>query len=152
MAASLLYSGAVLSDFLPDRIEPGVVLCRSGKYTSIAECEANSVIQMVPVIDNMFILGMDIYWTALGSSVTLDVGDDGNVDRFFDGIDASALGNATLAVEGDVATCFGQVYAADNTIDIKILGAVLPVAAVIQLDVYYKMLDGIRDEITAFGA
>lgn len=149
MAASLLYSGAVLADIMPDARNPGELLCRSAKYTSVAECEANTVIQMVPVFDGMMVVDIKLFWTALGTSVTLDVGDS-DIDRFFDGVDAAAAGAADLANEGDVATCYGHVYSADDTIDVKILGAVLPDAAVLVMHVFYKVVDAIADEEAAF--
>jgi len=150
MAAVTVTSDAAQSELCPDRLEAGVVLCRSAKYTAAAALDANSVIQMVPVCDGMMILDIQFSSTALGASRTLDIGDGTDVDLFFDGVDASSACAGDLFNEGDVATCFGKVYTEDDTIDIKVLGDTFPLAAVVTMNVYYKMVDGIDDENDSF--
>ena len=150
MAATLETTEAVDSELIPDARNAGEVLCRSAKFTAPAEIGINSVIEMVPVCDGMMVLDVQLFWTALGSGVLIDVGDS-DIDRYYDGVDAAAAGAADLANEGDLATCYGHVYTADDTIDVKILVAVMPKDAILVMHVFYKMLDAIADEESMFG-
>ncbi len=150
MAATTETTAAVQGELCPDRLDAGVVLCRSAKFTAAAALDANSVIQMVPVCDGMMILDIQFSCTALGASRTLDIGDGTDVDLFFDGIDASGACAGDLFNEGDVATCFGKVYTGDDTIDVKVLGDTFIINAVLIMNVYYKMVDGIDDENDSF--
>lgn len=166
MAASTLYSNAHLSGICPDHCIPaGVVLSRTGRYLSVAECEANSVIQLIPMPKGAQLLDLLISWTALGSGVTIDVGitDTGytgyDIDMFFDGLAAQYAGyarwgaamiNATAAacVHGAqmLATTWPYEFTANGTIDVKILGAVLPTAATLTGVAIYKQEGAIDDE------
>lgn len=166
MAASTLYSDAHLSGLCPDHCIPaGVVLSRTGTYLSTAECEANSVIQLIPMPKGAQLLDLLIAWTALGASVTLDVGicDTGytgyDIDMFFDGLVAQYAGYArwgAAMINGGAAACVHGVkmyattwpyeFTANGTIDVKILGAVLPAAATVTGVAFYKMEGAIADE------
>jgi len=150
MAAVTVTTDAVDSGLIPDARNAGQVLCRSAKYVAAAALDADSVVQMVPVCDGMLILDVQVSITAQGTGRTIDVGDGVTIDRFFDGVVVSAAAAMDLFNEGDVATCFGHKYTADDTINVKILGDTLLKDAVIIMNVYYKMLDTIEDEDGAF--
>lgn len=85
----------------------------------------NDVVQMVRVP-----LGARVIDTALGSddldtngspTITLDVGDGGDVDRF---IAASTIGQTGAApVQSILKTGFGFVYTASDTIDVMVKAA-----------------------------
>ncbi len=133
-----------------DPLDAGKVCCRSAKYTNVGAKPANDVFEMVPVPKGALIL--DIKWniTALGVGRTIDIGDGGTVDRFFDGIDVSA------AAAGHLFGTGGQnqfhTYAADDTVDVVVLGDTLPDGAVINMTVFYTMTGIIADETAVFGA
>jgi hypothetical protein len=58
--------------------------------------------------------------TASPSSVTLDVGDGGDVDRYIDGLDSTSTGHGAQVIN---ASNIGHVYGSADTIDVKVLGA-----------------------------
>jgi len=150
MAAVTVTTDAVDSELIPDARNAGQVLCRSAKYVAAAALDANSVVKMVPACDGMLVLDIKVSITAQGAGRTIDIGDNDDIDRFFDGVDVSSAAAMDLFNEGDVATCFGHKYTADNTINVKILGDTLIQDAEITMDVYYKMLDAIEDEAGVF--
>ena len=166
MAASTVYSNAHLAGICPDHCIPaGIVLSRTGRYLSVAELEANSVIQLIPMPKGAQLLDLYIGWTALGAGVTLDVGitDTGytgyDIDMFFDGLAAQYAGFAHFgaAAINDVAaaivhgaqmlaTTWPYEFTANGTIDVKVLGAALPITSTITGVAIYKMEGGIDDE------
>lgn len=146
MAAVTVKSAAALSGMVPDDINaPGHVLCRKGVYLSTAALDANSIAQLVPVKDNMQIVDIKLKWTAFGAGRTLDVGDGSVVDRYFDGLDVSAAGHATLWSEGE-ADSLDHEYTGDDTIDAKVLGDTWPDACTVTIFVFYTMTGVIADE------
>lgn len=159
MAAETVKSNAVKAEIMPDHTVPAtLVLSRTGSYTATAALEANSVIQLVPIPLGAQILDIIVQCTALGASRTLDIGDDGDLDRFFDGLPAeyallsrfaSEMGGAAANTAGNVthgSAALGYEYTASNTIDAKVLGGTFPEDAVIKATVLYKMQGGVADE------
>ena len=159
MAATTVQSNAVKAGLMPDHTVPAtIVLSRTGTYTATAALDANSVIQLVPIPLGAQILDIIVQCTALGAGRTLDIGDDGDIDRFFDGLSGvtaaisrfgSQMGGVTVNTAGNVvhgASALGYEYTADNTIDAKVLGDTFPAAAVITMTVLYKMQGGVADE------
>ena len=139
MAAVTVQASAYNSGQMPDRREAGVVLCRSAKYVNSGAKDANSIIQMLKVPNGAKLLKLDWKCSALGTGVTIDIGTSTTVDKYVDGANAAAA--ATGAVN-----CINENISADTGIQIKILGAALPNAAQLDLNVYYKMRDAIADE------
>ncbi|MBU1003020.1 MAG: hypothetical protein KKE73_10915 [Proteobacteria bacterium] len=150
-AAVTVQTGAVISDMsFTSGVPAGVVLCRSATYTAAAALDANSVIEMVPIPKGAMVLDVVLHVSALGVDRTVDVGDGDNVDRFFDGIVATSATNSSF-LDDAASTALHYIYTAKDTIDAKILGGTFPIAAVVSVDVYYKMVDGfITDESDAF--
>jgi len=138
-------SEAVKSGIMPDHSLAGVVQCRTVEYTAAAEMAIDSVIQMVPMKTGMKVLDIHVSWTALGTGVLVDIG-DATIDRYFDGVDAAAAGSKTLIADGVPAEGLNYKFTIDDTIDFKNLVAVIPAAAVIKMNVYYKMQGVIEDE------
>jgi hypothetical protein len=58
--------------------------------------------------------------TASPSSVTLDLGDGGDADRYIDGLDSTSTGHGALVAHASNA---GHVYGSADTIDVTVLGA-----------------------------
>jgi len=76
-------------------IDPGVwggkVRVQIDNYTT-SGCEANSTIKVAKLPVGATFLEMIVYHGALGTSVTMDIGDADVVDRYADGLDVAAAG------------------------------------------------------------
>ena len=99
-----------------------------GVYPEVATYElaataADSVIPMINVAAGTTVLDGYIIFDDLGTGATVDVGDDGDVDRFIDGADVSTAAGLTRFAVGAGGKTFPYTYTAANTIDIKTLGA-----------------------------
>ena len=97
-----------------------------GTYEITAALALNDVIQMVHVPDGATVvstvLGTDDLDTNGSPTIVLDVGDDGDTDRFVDGATVGQAGGITDT--SDMAmTGFGYTYTADNTIDVLVQAA-----------------------------
>ena len=105
--------------------------------------EANDVVQALNVPAETLVInpGLEVL-TALSGSVTLDLGDGDDVDRYVDG-DTNAVGHATTVAK---ASNSGHVYATADTIDVTVLGAT---AAVGKVRVYAVMCDVSGSDETA---
>ena len=88
---------------------------------SLFDPAANDVVQCLNIPAETFVINAGIeVLTATSSSVTLDVGDGGDVDRFIDGLDSTSTGHgAQVANVSNV----GHVYGTADTLDVKVLGA-----------------------------
>ncbi|MFP4037000.1 MAG: hypothetical protein ACLFUE_05720 [Desulfobacteraceae bacterium] len=163
MGAVTVYSNAVLAGVTPDHCIPaGVVLSRTGYYKNTATSAAldqNSVIQLIPMPAGAQLLDLIIVWSALGASRTLDVGIGDDVDMFFDGLDAEHAGNARLGgalvnnaaddiTMGDsmLVDVYPYEFTANDTIDVKVLGADFPDDAELAGVAIYKQEGAIADE------
>lgn len=144
MAATTEKTAAVKAGIMPDHRLAGNVLSRCGYYLADGALDANSVIQMVPIPEGARILDIRFYATLNGAGRTMDVGDGNLVDRYFDGLDASAAIQANPS-DMDAAYLAPYIYTADDTIDVKILGDTFVDAKECWLTVQYVM-DGISDE------
>ena len=82
---------------------------------------ANDIVQAIDIPAESIVLnaGLEVL-TASPSSVTLDLGDAGDVDKYFDGYDSTSTGYAAAVIN---ASNVGHVYGSADTIDIKVLGA-----------------------------
>lgn len=138
-------SGAVNAGIMPDIALAGVVLNRDEKYTASTALVAGSVVEMVPIPKGAKIIGLDLAWSAFGLARTLDVGIGGEADKFFDGLDVEAAGNAALLVDGEPDSV-GYIFTENDTIDVTVLGDTWPVDAWVFLAVTYKMTGTIADE------
>jgi hypothetical protein len=89
---------------------------RYAKLTVTAALNAADVFQMVDVFAGETVHNVKIKVSDLdaGTALVLDVGDDGDVDRFIDG---STVGQAG-GTDHEDANGAPQVYTADNTVDI----------------------------------
>ena len=89
---------------------------RYAKLTVTAALNAADVFQMVDVFAGETVHNVKIKVSDLdaGTALVLDVGDDGDVDRFIDG---STVGRAG-GTDHEDANGAPQVYTADNTVDI----------------------------------
>lgn len=95
------------------------------EYAIGAALALNDLIRMVKVPAGATVLavtlGADDLDTGGSPAITLDVGDDGDPDRY---IAASTIGQTGAApVSGILKAGFGYVYTADDTIDILIKAA-----------------------------
>ena len=88
---------------------------------SLFDPAANDVVQMLNVPAETLVInaGLEVL-TASPSSVTLDLGDGGDVDRYIDGLDSTSTGHGDQV---DNASNVGHVYGSADTIDVKVLGA-----------------------------
>ena len=94
-----------------------------GTYEITAALALNDVIEMVKVPENAtvtrVILGTDDLDTGGSPAIVLDVGDDGDTDRFVDGATVGQAGGIT-DYSNMAMTGFGYTYTADNTIDVLV--------------------------------
>lgn len=111
---------------------------------------AGDIIEMVKVPKGAMILDMALSSEDIDTNatptVTLDVGDGGDVDRFIDGTTIGQAGGIVRLGSGVVAAAIdgahGFVYTDDDTIDIKVVDAAATKAAGnITLTVLYTMED-----------
>lgn len=138
-------SAAVVAGIMPDGARAGVPLNRSEKYTASSALAAGSVVEMVPIPKGAKVIGLDLAWSAFGLARTLDVGIGGEADKFFDGLNVEAAGNATLFVDGEPDSA-GYTFTENDTIDVTVLGDTWPADAWVFLTVTYKMTGTIADE------
>ena len=82
---------------------------------------ANDIVQAIDVPAESIVMnaGLEVL-TASPSSVTLDLGDANDVDKYVDGYDSTSTGYAAAVIN---ASNVGHVYGSADTIDIKVLGA-----------------------------
>ena len=82
---------------------------------------ANDIVQAVDIPAESIVVNAGIeVLTACSSSVTLDLGDAGDVDKYVDGYDATSTGFTPMV--GNVSNV-GFVYGAADTLDVIVLGA-----------------------------
>jgi hypothetical protein len=89
---------------------------RYAKYVVAAALNANDVFQMVDVFSGETVHNVKIKVSDLdaGTALVLDVGDDGDVDRFIDGSTAGQTG----VTDHEDANGAPHPYTADNTVDV----------------------------------
>ena len=138
MAAVTDSTDAVKNSLMIDQRKAGVVYCRSAKYVNDGAKDANSIIKMVPLPSGARVIKVDYITSALDTGVTVDIGDDTTIDKYFDGADCAAAGSASAIMDLELTP--------DEDVQMKILGAALPDEAVLSLHVWYKMADSIVDE------
>jgi hypothetical protein len=116
----------------------GYVQVRKVQFVATTPLAATDVIQMVPVRAGEQVVGGWVFSGDIDAdaspTVTIDVGDDLDVDRYIDGSTVPRTGGVIefgsgVAVTAAGATAFNHVYTADNTIDITVVGAVATAAA-----------------------
>jgi len=115
-------------------------------YTMLGTETALDVIQMVSIPKGARVWReySNLKHTACASTVTLDVGDGGDADRYIDGLDASGASGTTLdTFEGKVGVAVNYTpyeYTTADTIDVTLATLTTPNATgVIQLTVLYTM-------------
>ena len=82
---------------------------------------ANDIVQAIDVPAETMVLNAGLEVLAVSpSSVTLDLGDANDVDKYVDGHDSTATGFAANVIN---ASNVGHIYGSADTIDIKVLGA-----------------------------
>ena len=82
---------------------------------------ANDIVQAIDVPAETMVLNAGLEVLSVSpSSVTLDLGDANDVDKYVDGHDSTATGYAANVIN---ASNVGHVYGSADTIDIKVLGA-----------------------------
>ena len=88
---------------------------------SLFDPAASDVVQVlnVPAETCVINAGLEVL-TASPSSVTLDLGDGGDADRYIDGLDSTSTGHGALVAHASNA---GHVYGSADTIDVTVLGA-----------------------------
>lgn len=94
-----------------------------GKFTLSAALAINDVIQMCKVQAGARVLNMEIYCDDLDTNgtptITFDVGDDGDVNRFGEALTLPQAGGFLRGIQTKAGFCYQ--YTDDNTIDIKVL-------------------------------
>jgi len=127
--ASTYYSSAVLNkDYPSSNVPTGMVLAAKGTYTvPSGDLEAGDTVQMVWVPKGAVIIDVILTCTnGTVASMTIDVGDGADPDRYIDGVDGSAAFITSLSSAGDTANDgVGHEYTAADTIDILLSHAAL---------------------------
>lgn len=140
-------SPAVIANNYPSSNVPrGMVLASVGSYT-IPATDGPGIgdkVEMVRVPKGAIILDVVVSCPVAGTAtMTIDVGDDALVDRFVDGIVASAAFVSSLSADGDDANSgVGYEYTTDDTIDMTFLTAAPTATHVYTMVVTYVMAQG----------
>lgn len=143
-------SAAVVAGIMPDYSQAGVVICRTGQYTTVDDqVGSGDTIQMVPVPKNACILDIECYVNQNMSGMTgCHIGDGSSSSRFVDDFSMSDLNNFQLRTDGKPAA-FGYCYDEGNdTIDLTMnkMTSQCATGAKFTMHVWYKMLGSISDE------
>jgi len=125
-------------DIIAKSLHEGVNVA-SATYTVTATLSAGDVIQMVNVPKGAQVVGMVLTATDLdtGTSMTLDVGDGIDPNRY---VNASTIGQAGGALVGpNVNTALSYVYTAADSIDITVsaFDGTGSASGTIKLDVHF---------------
>lgn len=107
------------TDFKPP-VGGGSVFTRKATFTLTSALAAADVIQMINVFKGETVLGVVCTSADLdsGSTVTFDIGDDGDDDYFVDGSTIAQAGGTVSSLA--TATVAPRAYTADNTLDILV--------------------------------
>ena len=144
-------SGAAIAGIMPDYAQAGVVLCRTGVYTTTHDnIVSGDTIQMVPVPKGAIIMDIHAYCgTAIGGVSNIDIGDGASSARFMNGFSWGDLNYLDMMTDGVVAN-IGYCYDEGNdTIDINLsedCATKIPTSIVFTMHVWYKMTGSISDE------
>lgn len=141
-------TSAILAGIMPDYTLPGLVLCRTAKFTDKI-LHSGDTLEMVPVPKGAKIIDMNFAIddaTATGASGA-EIGDGGSRARFFNALTVDAISAHSLAGDG-VAGAIGYEYPADDTIDLVINDMRKDAASTANwvLNVFYKMAGSLEDE------
>ena len=158
-------SDAVTAGLMPDYSRAGVVLCRTGEHLITVDLATSDVVQMVPVPKGAQILNVQVFNDTAGGKLEMfsfDVGDAGDVDRFFDGVSfgyhdtGSALTMSRVLDMGHIHGClvgkagFLYTYTGNDTIDILVTANSTATGGnsgwTVGMNVFYKMAGSIADE------
>ena len=93
----------------------------------------NDIAQLIPVKNGDCVLNVVSRVVTVDAANTFDVGDGATVDGFVDGDTAEDLGYSLSSLAGAEGFAIPKVYAADDTIDLKSLGAAALDGAVIEV-------------------
>lgn len=138
-------STAVVAGIMPDYARAGGVLNRYGTYTvATTQLAANQTIEMVPIPAGARIINMGVKLATAKSDCHLDVGDGGDIDRFFDGVDGAADDSWALFGDG-TSNGHNYQYTVEDTIDIFVKESAMGVGTRVDLNVQYVM-GNIADE------
>lgn len=107
------------TDFKPP-VGGGSVFTRKATFTLTSALAAADVIQMINVFKGETVLGVVCTSADLdsGTTVTFDIGDDGDDDYFVDGSTIAQAGGTVSSLA--TATVAPRAYTADNTLDILV--------------------------------
>ena len=105
-------------------VPAGMVIAVKGIWTVPAGTVATDVIEMVPVPAGATMLDVVVQASGGTTSLSLDVGDAVDPDRFIDGLTNTAAVISSVGSGGAVASVpVGFTYTEDDTIDITLVGA-----------------------------
>jgi hypothetical protein len=141
MASTLRTTKTSTTSVVPPRANIGETWAWE-TYTVAAALVVNDVIQMVKIPAGATILDVVLSAsdldTGTSAAIVLDVGDDGDTDRFIDGSTAGQAGGVTH-LNNRAGHCY--TYTADNTIDVlvQVAPATGATSGTIALGVCYTM-------------
>lgn len=125
MASTYIAAAAALDAPVADARIAGQAVTIYSEFTFPAAPVINDVVQMIKVPKGARVietkLGADDLDTNGAPTITLDVGDGGDVDRYIAASTVAQAGGAP--VESILKTGFGFVYTTDDTIDIMVKAA-----------------------------
>ena len=124
--------------------ENGRTLTAFGTYTTSGSESAGTSITMFRIPDNALIIEMRLSSTALGTSVTLQVGDSGDNDRFIDATSHASAASTTMS--GTNPDIVGFQFTSATDIVVLTAGATLAGSQTITLYATYIMPDGLLED------
>ena len=141
-------STAITAGIMPDYTLPGLVLCRTARFTNKV-ISSGETLEMIPIPKGAKIVNMNFSLDeATGAGATgTEIGDGGSNGRFFNAISTGVVASYNLAGDG-VPGSIGYEYPADDTIDIfqKKATADPLTSCNWVLNVFYKMAGSMDDE------
>ena len=145
-------SGAAISGIMPDYSQAGVIMCRTGVFTTVNDdMVSGDTIQMVPVPKGAIIMNIQAYaGTAISGCSQIDIGDGSSSARFFNGFSWGDLNYLFMDNTDGVVANIGYCYDEGNdTIDINLsedVSTKVPTSIKFTMHVWYKMTGSISDE------
>lgn len=123
---------------LSQGIADATLHCVTATYET-SSTAANTVINLFKLQKGVVIQNFVVAYDDLGTGVTLDIGDEGDVDRYVDGVSVSTSAGSTVGVLVDgLGYVIGTDAEHDDTIvTAKILGAAA--TGTLKVTCYYSM-------------
>lgn len=126
----------------PIKFSQGVADASLHSITAVYEAdatEANTVINLFKLPKDVVVQNFVVAHDDLGTSITIDIGDEGDADRYVDGLDVATAAGSTVGILPDgLGYIIGTDAVNDDTVvTAKILGGAA--TGTLKVTCYYSM-------------